>query len=220
MYSKIIKINGTDTKYEVYDDGRIFSHISNIFLKPYVSQCGYLIVDVSLNKKRYTRQVHRLVAHAFIPNPDKFETVNHKDGDKTNNCVENLEWLTIKDNVRHAWETGLVKPRSGTDNPANKYTEEQIRHVCSILETGGKDYRNISKITGVSYDTIKDIKYKKTWVNVSIEYDIKDTREFMYLRYKPIIIHLLKQRKTNSEIYETLNHRVPRKHIGYLKNTL
>lgn len=218
LESKIIMIDNDPTRYEIYEDGSIFSHISEMFLKPYPSPDGYLLIDISHNKKVYTRQVHRLVATAFIPNPDKIETVNHKDGDKTNNHVNNLEWMTRISNVRHAWETGLVKPRSGEDNPANKFTEEQIREVCKLLETNKYNYKVISRITGVSYDTVKDIKYKRAWVKVSKEYDIKDTRAFRYLKYKNYILKLLSEHKTNSEIYELLNHEVPIKHIGYLRN--
>lgn len=68
---------------------------------------GYLQVSLALNGKLYPRRVHRLVAEAFIPNPNNLPQVNHKDGNKLNNSVENLEWCTNSYNLHHSWEQGL-----------------------------------------------------------------------------------------------------------------
>lgn len=75
-------------------------------LKPMLNHKGYLVVDINGKVKL----VHRLVAQIFIPNPDNKPQVNHKDGNKQNNCVSNLEWMTSSENVKHAFDTGLVKP--------------------------------------------------------------------------------------------------------------
>lgn len=71
---------------------------------------GYLLVNLRLNNKSKSKRVHRLVAQAFIPNPDNKPQVNHIDGDKQNNKIENLEWVTPLENNKHAWDTGLKKP--------------------------------------------------------------------------------------------------------------
>ena len=70
----------------------------------------YYAVTFSMNNKSYCRKVHRLVAEAFIPNPDNLPQINHKDGCKTNNVATNLEWCTAKANTIHAWREGLAKP--------------------------------------------------------------------------------------------------------------
>ena len=66
-----------------------------------------MVITLRKNNKQIVKQVHRLVAEAFIPNPYKKRCVNHKDGNKINNHVDNLEWVTHQENTIHAWETGL-----------------------------------------------------------------------------------------------------------------
>lgn len=74
---------------------------------------GYMQVALSVNKKHACFKVHRLVAKAFIPNPENKPQVNHKDGNKLNNNVNNLEWVTCSENHSHAYNTGLRKPHFG-----------------------------------------------------------------------------------------------------------
>jgi hypothetical protein len=93
--------------YGVTRDGRVYSFRSKRFLSLNVSARGY--VQVKLGKGTFYL-VHRLVAEAFIPNPHCKPQVNHVDGNKKNNCVENLEWATPSENTRHAYAHGLQRP--------------------------------------------------------------------------------------------------------------
>lgn len=96
---------------------------------------GYLTVDLYENSKRKTKRVHRLVAEAFIPNPYDKPEINHIDGDKHNNTMSNLEWVTKKENCRHAWNNGLVTPSygmRGKTNPNGGRKGKPFR----IVETG------------------------------------------------------------------------------------
>lgn len=91
--------------YTITDSGDVYSGKLGIKLKPRKNSNGYLIV--SLDKKQLS--IHRLVALHFIPNPYSYTEVNHKDGNKENNTVDNLEWVTSEMNKQHALKTGLKK---------------------------------------------------------------------------------------------------------------
>lgn len=101
-----------DTDYEVSSFGKIRSlnylgHGRTQELKQQKDQKGYLRCRVYVDGKRITLKMHRAVAQTFIPNPLEKQEVNHIDGDKTNNRVDNLEWVTPKENVKHAYDSGL-----------------------------------------------------------------------------------------------------------------
>jgi hypothetical protein len=124
-----------DSNYIVYPDGRIWSNFSKRFLKPFLVTKGY--PTVSIYKKDY--QVHRLVAEAFIPNPNNLPQVNHINGDKTDNRVENLEWCTNRQNIIHRFKT---------KNPGVQLTENGRYSV--------KIFHNKKQVYLGRYDTLEE----------------------------------------------------------------
>jgi len=93
--------------YEVSNDGKVRNTKTKKLLKPYVNKGGYFAVGLSKDGKIFQRLINRLVAEAFIPNLENKPQVNHKNGDKINNHVDNLEWVTAYENKKHAIENGL-----------------------------------------------------------------------------------------------------------------
>lgn len=85
--------------------GRVVSILNDREIKPFVSNRGYQRVALCLNRKLKNYHVHRLVAEAFIPNPNGYDTVDHIDGNKLNNNVDNLQWISRADNIRKAGDT-------------------------------------------------------------------------------------------------------------------
>ena len=105
---KHIFIDDIDTKYEVSNTGDV-KNAQGIVLKSFKTNCDYYMIGLHVpGNKRYVRSIHRLVANAFIPNPDNKAQVNHINGNKGCNWVGNLEWVTPNENMKHAVETGLL----------------------------------------------------------------------------------------------------------------
>ena len=101
-------VEGTQGALEVSDLGRVKSNLRDgRILKTQPDKKGYHRLRMTINRKKYSFKLHRLVAQAFIPNPENKPQVNHIDGDKNNNAVSNLEWVSNKENAHHAISNGL-----------------------------------------------------------------------------------------------------------------
>jgi len=144
-------------------NGKPFSKDETV-LKQFKNKWGYPMA--TLQKDGFARNcsVHRLVAIAFIPNPENKPQVNHKDGDKTNNNKDNLEWATRCENMRHSWEMGLHKSYDmpkGANSPRAKLTEVQAEEI----RNSPKSSRTLAKIYGVNSSSIclikKGVRYPK-----------------------------------------------------------
>ena len=93
---------------------------------------GYLTVSLSKNGKKKIHRVHKLVASIFIDNPNNYPVINHKDGNKLNNCVDNLEWCTYKQNIIHSWKNGL-----------SHISEEHKQIISKTAKVRWENYRKL-----------------------------------------------------------------------------
>lgn len=164
-------VEGFVNEYSVSKDGRVLSHpkrCSNVFgkiLKQYINHTGYHSV-VLQNGYKVKHMVHVLVAKAFIPNPENKPQVNHKDGNKSNNCVENLEWVTASENIHHAFKTGLRKPTHGTINGMSKLNDEVVRSIRAEYKSGTISQEKLGVKYGVSQTCIHKVVTGKRWTTI------------------------------------------------------
>ena len=133
-------IIGYENLYQISTKSRVKSFYKNkeTILKQTISGYGYLKVHLCKNKEATNFYVHRLVAEAFIPNPENLPEVDHIDGNKLNNCVENLRWVTSSENKQAAIKNGSTK--IGTKNRLSKLTADDVRYIRSMYVPYDKEY--------------------------------------------------------------------------------
>ena len=158
-------VEGYEGLYAVSNAGRILGLKRNRFRKLDESNDGYLQVALCKDGDYKVFLVHRLVARAFIPNPNNFPQVNHKDCNKKNNLVDNLEWCTGKQNMKHArmhGRSGNLDFGFGEVNPNHKLTKDEVIEIRRKLKDGIAGYK-IAQEYGVCDKTVYDISNGKTW---------------------------------------------------------
>jgi hypothetical protein len=140
--------------YTIDQSGLIYSTRRKNPLVGKIDRYGYKVVLLCVSGNRKHITVHRLVALTFIPNPENKPTVNHKDGNKQNNCVDNLEWATFQENTKHSYDTGLsVAWNKGKENC---YSDEQIKVMRSVQTS--KKVKCIDKLGNeMLYPSINDL---------------------------------------------------------------
>lgn len=143
--------------YQVSNTGEVRSKrvVGYALLSKWVN-CGYELVHLSKNGVQKQKRVHRLVAEAFIPNPNNYNEVNHKDGNKLNNFVENLEWCDSSYNQKHAYTIGLKVQKQGELNPNAKLTNEQVKAIREECLSGASQ-KDIAMRYGISSSTVSRI---------------------------------------------------------------
>lgn len=129
----------------------------------------YFVARLCKNGEFFYFTVHSLVALAFIGERPGGYQINHKDGNKFNNHVDNLEYCTASENQQHAIRTGLRRIHRGEDSPASILTEDQVREIKKLLRDTKLTLRAIGDMYGVRFQTIGNIKYNHRWSHVEID---------------------------------------------------
>lgn len=177
---KIVKVPvvGYEDFYMVDSNGNVYSlHKSrfgknsnldeNTPLSTYTDNKGYKSVVLVKNKVKRTTRLHRIVALTFIPNPENKPCVNHKNGIKTDNRVDNLEWVTYSENEIHSIKRLGKKKKKGQDSPLAKLNDETVIKIKIQLQKGEKS-SNIAKMFNVSPQHICCIKKGRKWAHIVI----------------------------------------------------
>lgn len=207
---KTVKIKGEKTKYQVSNLGQVRNtKRNNKILATTNDRYGYTQICLSHKNKKYVKTMHRLVAETFIDNPKNLPEVNHKDGKKYNNSIYNLEWVTTKENIIHAYKSGLHDNVAiGEKHGQNKYKEKMIHKVCKYLEENKLSLNEISEKTGIKKSTIHDIIAKKYWRHISKDYKIENytrNKDKFDIPYKERVKELAKQYHTTDEVRKAMN---------------
>lgn len=177
-------IKGYEGLYQISNLGRVkclpkdvvstkYGHVRHYperIASTYSRNGGYKFVELSKDGKARKYSVHRLVAKHFISNPENKPQVNHIDGNKANNRVDNLEWVTASENIKHAYENGLKNSPSGDEHwsrikrnrVSRKLTESDVREIKKRLASGEKQ-KDIAEEFGVFKSTISKINIGETW---------------------------------------------------------
>lgn len=150
--------------YLCNEKGEIYSLLSAKIMKTHGDKDGYQQLRMTVEKgKAVTVKAHRLIAQTFIPNPENKPFVNHKNGNKEDNTVSNLEWCTAKENNIHARQTGLLNDY-GINNSRAVCNEETLKEIRRLISEG-KGNTEIEKMTSISNKVISNIRrgrnYKK-----------------------------------------------------------
>lgn len=157
-------VKGYEGIYKISSLGRIakMDNGQNAkILRPFLTSRGYLQTCLVKNTTYKVYLIHRLVALNFILNPEDKPQVNHINGNKLDNRLENLEWCTAKYNMKHAYDIGLVKIGKGENHPMAKFTNLQVKEMRHLFYNKNFKIKAISLLYNTSYPVVYGIvKYK------------------------------------------------------------
>ena len=167
-------VRGYEGIYKVSNFGRIKSlcrtgyggkPIPERILKPQQDRYGYPVVGLHKNGKAATKTIHRIVAESFIDNPNCLKEVNHKDENKWNNRIDNLEWCTTHYNLTYGHRLDCAR---GEKNHLHKLTAEQVKEIRRVYKKGDLEYGQsaLGKKYGVSHVSIAWIVKRKSWKHI------------------------------------------------------
>ena len=194
---------GEETKYEVSSLGRV-RHVYTLKIKKaHKRKDGYLYYQLHIGGKIKKINIHRLVAEAFIEGKsDERNEVNHIDGNKTNNTIYNLEWVSRKENIRHAFDNNLIVRGREFDSPNNIYSSEMVKIFCISFFEKGLSVPKACQVSGIELSTGYRISRGERYKEILDELGFipaKHTRT-NFDKFKDEIIKLVKENHSPSYI--------------------
>ena len=205
---------GSGTTYYISPTGKCVSKKVDVHeLNVFETDKGYQYVKFSYKlpdgrRKTSARFLHRLVAQTFIPNPDNKPEVNHKDGNKHNNRVDNLEWVTSKENKEHARLNNLARYANCEDSGKAVCTNDQIKEACELMVENKLSLNTISKKLNIPIDTLYQIRSRGIWYEITKDYTFPEdpVKDCKYNDDKVVAIcELIKQGYGAAAISRMLN---------------
>ena len=176
-------------KYAALECGNILSLRSGKHLKPITQKLGYKSIMLSQDGKRCVFLVHRLIAMSYIGRDVRSQVqVNHKDGIKANNAVDNLEWMSSKDNVRHAVQTGLKDSQFAN---AREVTDEQALGICHSLLSGNRP-KKVAELFSTTVHVVNNIRHKKAYRHITDDFEIEFGRLTNKVLSEDVVIQIYK----------------------------
>lgn len=154
-------------RYSISSFGRIIGPRG--LMKPYKTKAGYHYATLSKDGAPYRIFNHRLVAMAFVPNPECKPFVNHKNGIKTDNRPDNLEWVTAKENTRHAFRIGLMKTPIGIKNPAASLDYDDITKI-KAMHRDGFPLKRIARLLELDPTAVRNAALGKTYKDYDAQF--------------------------------------------------
>lgn len=172
---KKIEIDGLNREYTIDENGNVFDIFNNRYKKSYINHKGYIIYSFYINGKSKTFFAHRLVLMTFNPveNMENLQ-VNHIDGNKKNNNINNLEWCTQSENQKHAFRMGLIS-REGTKNSQCKLSEKEVLEIADLI-LSGYTIKDICQKYNISKPLVSAIRNKRLWSNLLKDYNFPKSK--------------------------------------------
>lgn len=152
--------------------GEVKNKITGRILTNNISNNGYYNTGTTVDGVYKTIYIHRSLALTFIPNPQNKPQINHIDGVKTNNSLDNLEWVTSQENAEHAVKMGLRNPSKGEDHYYQKYPEDTIHSICKDIQNGIKN-SEIMKKYNVPRWIPSELRLGKKWKHITSQYNLQ-----------------------------------------------
>lgn len=172
-------IKGYENVYEISSLGRVRSSEKETIrnngrklktnariLKTHKDHNGYVRIVIFFRGSRKTHKVHRLVAEAFLDNPESKLAINHKNNDRSDNRLENLEWCTQKENMEFCKKQNRLVNKKGEEHASSVLTEIEVLEIRRLYSTGNYTTNDLGEKYNVNFSTISDITRRKTWKHI------------------------------------------------------